>query len=553
MLPRHFNVSNPILQFALGSPQWQQDCKKLVRLLRRSMDQSSPAATRQSFARDALREIQALQLTPAVRQELLLGWLREVTDIVQDPVLLHALGCCEVCDAQLTIAPYGWAPSDLFPPESKKAPYLRSTAANQAPTAAPTSALSAWQDAVTLATSAEVKGELDYWGEDECIAAIRSLVLMTVALDTSSLKSPSVRLAYFEGEALGLWRALSKRLNTIWRTDSTWMDEWQRQVLLHLRGKASAEQLLASDEQAQASTGSQPQHLSLTVISESIPPSNDRYDKETVKGWEALRQPLSLRPAPRRDGLAQLNAVLQQEFPWATSAAKRLADLLVPLAIGGGGLRMKPVLLVGPPGAGKSRFARRVAELLATPFMAVGCGGSSDAKLLSGTARGWASGEPSPILGHMLRTRCASPLVLLDELDKARSGSTAPPLESFLLGLLEPETSRRWRDGYLQAHCDLSHVLFWGTANSLAGMSRPLLSRFEIIYVAPPGPEHVPGLVAALQAELAKEWNLPAGFLPVLEGTELPSRSVSARELKAYLQHHYAAWLQREFAPERLH
>lgn len=129
--------------------------------------------------------------------------------------------------------------------------------------------------------------------------------------------------------------------------------------------------------------------------------------------------------------------------------------------------------------------------------------------------RGWAGGTPSPLLALLLRHSTASSLVLLDEVDKIGEGlGKAHPLAAMLLGLLEPETARRWYDTFLQTTSDLSRLVFVGTANGLTGLSRPLLSRFTMVHVPEPGLQHQAGLVRGITHELADTWGLPREVLP---------------------------------------
>jgi ATP-dependent Lon protease len=88
----------------------------------------------------------------------------------------------------------------------------------------------------------------------------------------------------------------------------------------------------------------------------------------------------------------------------------------------------------------------------------------------------------------MRRTRCANPVLLVDEVDKAR-GSENGDIMATLLGMLEPETARAWFDSCLLAPVDLSQISWVLTANTILTLQRPLLSCLRVITVGYPAPE----------------------------------------------------------------
>jgi ATP-dependent Lon protease len=150
------------------------------------------------------------------------------------------------------------------------------------------------------------------------------------------------------------------------------------------------------------------------------------------------------------------------------------SSLLGRARLGALSFRLPPTLLVGVPGCGKSRLALRFAELMDVPVLNVSLAGAHDAKILNGTSRGWGGGRPSTLATFLAVRRSASALVILDELDKARAGSrNDSDAQSYLLGLLEPQTARAHLDCFLKVECDYSEVSWLATANRLSAIDAP--------------------------------------------------------------------------------
>ncbi|WP_232831328.1 AAA family ATPase [Pseudogemmobacter bohemicus] len=86
--------------------------------------------------------------------------------------------------------------------------------------------------------------------------------------------------------------------------------------------------------------------------------------------------------------------------------------------VGWPGLRLPPMLINGPPGIGKSHWARRLGELLSMPVLVVDAGSESASFGLIGPQRGWGSAEPGRLVRTVLRSAVANPIVVVDEIEK---------------------------------------------------------------------------------------------------------------------------------------
>jgi ATP-dependent Lon protease len=177
-------------------------------------------------------------------------------------------------------------------------------------------------------------------------------------------------------------------------------------------------------------------------------------------------------------------------------------------------VRLRPFLLVGPPGCGKTRFAKRIAGLTGVGYGEVNAAGISDNRALHGTARGWRGAQPCLPLLVMRQSRCANPLIIVDDLDKAGGSSRGGDIRQTLLAMIEPTTSRNFFDEALLAPSDLSQVSWVMTGNSLDGISAPLLSRLGVVHVQLPGPEMLERFVAGIVRDIADELAVGPDDLP---------------------------------------
>lgn len=559
--PSTFN--HPIIRLAMNDGEFALAYRRFNRVVRLSLDPDLPPQDRQQHARDVLRSLPELAMQENSSHEFLLEWLQCVTEDLDDIILLDARALEELRDECVIVGPVGWTGSTLM---ADQLPYLKRSDDRLAEPILSGAALELWQQAIAMTRSVVEQGQLATWGIEQCNAGLRALGICSVLGQPEPNSSgPERVLRFFEGEGTCLWDALSKRLTQIegHTGRQTARSNLRTRILLHLRGMATTKSVhtaiggLNSQSEAVAQCHSDliEGSFSMRVITEAIPPATDRTDREVIKQFEPLRQSI---PVARMPGLGQLSqslATLRDEFPWAPDVIDRLEEMLVPPArLGVKELVVRPVLLAGPPGSGKSRLCRRLAEVLGWPYMAIACGGSGDIKQLSGTSRGWATGEPMPILRMMLMRNTASVFVLLDEVDKAAvTQSSSPPLMSLLLGLLEPETAARYRDGFLQVSCNLSRVTFWATANSLNGIPEALRSRFEIAHMPGPGRVHMPHLARSITTEIEREWKLPQGVLPQLPDDFWADKPVSARLAKRLVQKYIASWSKQALSPGRLH
>jgi hypothetical protein len=225
-----------------------------------------------------------------------------------------------------------------------------------------------------------------------------------------------------------------------------------------------------------------------------------------------INVPLPLAAAPP---LHEVRNQLLFEFPYAADVIDfALADL-----VGRRTIKLRPLVLLGEPGGGKSRFARRLAEILKVECWRTDAS-RSDGAVFAGTDKRWYSAEPCHPFLAIARAKHANPIVLIDELEKAGTRNDYGRFWDCLLAFLEPETAVRYPDPALQVPLDLSQVSYVATANALDPLPAPLRDRFRIVTFPKPGPEHLDALLRPVIADLAAERGLDSRWIEPLTGQE---------------------------------
>jgi ATP-dependent Lon protease len=206
-----------------------------------------------------------------------------------------------------------------------------------------------------------------------------------------------------------------------------------------------------------------------------------------VRHLQAMAKGLARRPLARVTSLAVLDE-LYERFPHFSDVldfVRRQLALQMPQGAAGP-VRIAPLLLVGEPGVGKTRFCSEMARVLGLTYLERDLSVTSEAFVLSGMDSAWHGAKPGVVYDALIGGRTANPLIALHEVDKVgvERGTRNSPLNA-LYAALEPHTARTFMDEFVGVRLDASAVVWVLTANS-TDLPAPLLSRCEVFRVPQP-------------------------------------------------------------------
>lgn len=268
----------------------------------------------------------------------------------------------------------------------------------------------------------------------------------------------------------------------------------------------------AVEKQTEAAADLVPEHH--VVVARLSPEEIKNVKLKDILGplKSVINTPLPLIEVPP---LQEARSALLFEFPYAAD----VIDFALADVVGRATVHLRPLLIVGEPGGGKSRFARRLGEVLGLHVWRTDAS-RSDGAVFGGTDRRWYSSEPCHPFLAIAQGKTANVLVLLDELEKPATRSDHGRLWDCLLGFLEAETNCRYPDPALQTNLDLSQVTYIATANSLDPLPSPIRDRFRIVTFPKPTAKDLAALLPAVITDLAKERGLDQSWFAPLDGIE---------------------------------
>lgn len=117
-------------------------------------------------------------------------------------------------------------------------------------------------------------------------------------------------------------------------------------------------------------------------------------------------------------------------------------------------LEVTPILLLGPPGIGKTHSAKKLADLLGTGMSLVPMSSMTAGWLLSGSSSQWKGAKPGKVFEALVDGEYANPVIVVDE--------------------------------FAEVAIDASQVIWVTTANDERSIPAPILNRMNVFTVEAP-------------------------------------------------------------------
>jgi ATP-dependent Lon protease len=170
-------------------------------------------------------------------------------------------------------------------------------------------------------------------------------------------------------------------------------------------------------------------------------------------------------------------------------------------------LRLDPAVVVGPPGTGKTFYARKLTEALGVPSEIIAMNMMTDrGSAFTGLTPVWRASGPGKVAKILIEGSHACPLIVIDEIEKASPINPSETPTNVLHSLLERENAARFVDEFVDMAVRADHIFWFATANSLDPLPTSIVDRLIVFQI-----DLEPSQMIAIQRSIFHEANLRVG------------------------------------------
>lgn len=272
---------------------------------------------------------------------------------------------------------------------------------------------------------------------------------------------------------------------------------------------------------------------------QALDPSSGEYFK--LRSWlEKLASiPLGLykeMPVRLDDGTEKCGLFMEKARKCMTDAiygqdeAKIQILQFIASKIANPGARGLSLLLVGPPGIGKTSLIKNgIAKALDWPFQFISLGGDSDATTYTGHQFVYEGSHSGKIVNSLVAAKSMSMVLMFDELDKISGTPKGEEVQNMLIHLTDPVQNGDFEDKYLaNVPIDLSKVMFVFSGNDINKIDKILLDRMVVVKLA--------GYSKKEKQAIAEQYLLPGA----LKEVNLIEKVAISSEIIAHILENYA-------------
>jgi hypothetical protein len=227
--------------------------------------------------------------------------------------------------------------------------------------------------------------------------------------------------------------------------------------------------------------------------------SRNRYDL-----LRKLESPFELRGPHNVNSVDLMFSEIYERAPWCREVLTQLWRQMRQSVQDDPWFKMRPILLHGEPGCGKSFLAQIIADVTSLPFVRLNGAEMTSVFPLCGHDAGWSNSDIGTPMKLSIDNLCANPIILFDEIDKAqRPNSNGGDPQQAVLAMIDTTGRKTWFDPFLKRDMCLSEFNWIFTANDISKVNAPLIDRCQVFEIERPAGDDLRKFVANQAAGLS--------------------------------------------------